>query len=323
MKRILITGAAGFIGFHLALALKKMGVHVLGLDNFNDYYSVQLKKDRAQVLSENDISVLNVDLTDQKALAETIQSFEPTHVVNLAAQAGVRYSLKNPDAYIQSNIIGFTNLLEVLKKTPHIPLIYASSSSVYGDSKTMPYSEKDPTNSPINLYGATKKANELMAYAYHALYGMKMIGLRFFTVYGPWGRPDMAYYLFSEKIVKKEPITIYEGAQIQRDFTYIDDIVEGIIRTIDCKDSYEVFNLGNNTPVLLNTFIETLEEVLGRRAIKCYEPRALGDMEMTFADISKSQRKLGYQPKTGLKEGLEHFATWFAAYNPEATLQKI
>jgi len=155
----------------------------------------------------------------------------------------------------------------------------------------MPYSENDPTNTPINLYGATKKANELMAYAYHALYGMKMIGLRFFTVYGPWGRPDMAYYLFSKKIMKKEPITIYKGAQIQRDFTYIDDIVDGIIKTIDCNDSYEVFNLGNNTPVLLNTFIETLEEVLGQQAIKHYEPRALGDMEMTFADISKKSKK--------------------------------
>lgn len=322
MRRILVTGAAGFIGFHLAKALIKKGDTVHGIDNFNEYYSVDLKLKRAQILLEKGVSIDKIDLGNKKALSKILKEFKPTHVVNLAAQAGVRYSLKDPDAYIQSNIVGFTNLLELLKETPQISLVYASSSSVYGDSQAIPYKEGDAANTPINLYGATKKANELMAYAYHSLYGMKMIGLRFFTVYGPWGRPDMAYYIFSQKILENQPITVYEGKNIQRDFTYIDDIVEGIMKSLECNEDYEVFNLGNNQPVYLNTFIETLEEALGKKAIKDYQPRALGDMEITYADISKSQEKLGFQPKTDLKTGLTSFAKWFAQHHPYQDAQK-
>lgn len=310
-KRVFITGTAGFIGFHTALALKQNQHEVLGFDNFNDYYSVALKRERAARLKDRGIETLEADLVDQEALKQALEQFKPTHVIHLAAQAGVRYSLKNPDAYIQSNIIGFTNLLELLKKTPEVPLIYASSSSVYGDTEQVPFSEQNPTDTPINLYGATKKANELMAYAYHSLYKNRMIGLRFFTVYGPWGRPDMAYFLFAEKIQKGLPITVYQGEKIQRDFTYIDDIVDGILKALDCKLSYEVFNLGNNQPVKLNTFIENLEEVLGKKALKDYRPRALGDMEKTYADLTKSQSLLGYAPKVDLKAGLSHFARWF------------
>ncbi|MCH9633638.1 MAG: UDP-N-acetylglucosamine 4-epimerase [Chlamydiae bacterium] len=322
MKRVLITGCAGFIGFHLALALKKLGFDVLGFDNYNDYYCIQLKKDRSDLLKEKGISILTGDLVNKSSLEKAYKEFNPTHVVHLAAQAGVRYSLVNPDAYIQSNIVGFTNLLEVMKKDPSVPLIYASSSSVYGDSTQTPYSENSDTDTPINLYGATKKANELIAYAYHSLYGNRMIGLRFFTVYGPWGRPDMAYYHFSEKILAQAPIPVYEGAKIQRDFTYIDDIVDGIIRAMNCSEKFEVFNLGNHTPILLNTFIETLETALDKQAIKNYMPKAAGDMEVTHADLTKSHLKLGYVPKTNIQQGLKSFADWFVAYTEEKSLQK-
>lgn len=319
MRKILITGAAGFIGFHLAKALVALGDEVLGFDNFNDYYDPNLKKERVALLNQLNIQVCNGDLTDKDALKKTLDEFKPTHLVHLAAQAGVRYSLKNPDAYIQSNIIGFTHLLEELKHTPHVRLIYASSSSIYGDTPQIPFKEDNKSDTPINLYGATKKANELMAYAYHSLYKIPMIGLRFFTVYGPWGRPDMAYYLFSQKILEGSPITIYQGDSIQRDFTFIDDIVDGIIRAIDSNYSFEVFNLGNNKPVLLNTFIETLEEALGKKAIRNYQPRALGDMEKTYADLSKSEKMLGYLPKTELSTGLSQFADWFLEYSAQRT----
>lgn len=315
MKKIFVTGAAGFIGFHLIKALKKCGYQVLGIDNFNDYYSPLLKKDRCLKLKEMDCEIFKIDLVNSRLLQKKIEEFNPTHIVHLAAQAGVRYSLKNPDAYLQSNLIGFTNLLEAIKDKPHIQTIYASSSSVYGDNQKTPFSEKDQTDKPKNLYGATKKANELMAYAYHSLYDLKLIGMRFFTVYGPWGRPDMAYYLFSKAIMEGNPVEIYEGASIKRDFTYIDDIIEGILSALDIDSTYEVFNLGNNKPVLLNDFIETLEEALGKKAIKTYLPQAKGDMEVTFADISKSQEILGFNPKTDLRAGLQKFADWFTEYH--------
>lgn len=323
MRRILITGAAGFIGFHLAQALVKSKETVFGIDNFNNYYCVDLKHQREQLLLEQGVVIDKIDLCDKKSLEKVFEKFQPTHVVHLAAQAGVRYSLIDPDAYIKSNIVGFTNLLEVMKNTPNLPLIYASSSSVYGDSSSTPFSESQSTDTPINLYGATKKANELIAYAYHSLYGMRMIGLRFFTVYGPWGRPDMAYYTFTSKIVNNQPITIYEGEHIQRDFTYIEDIVDGILRSLDCSSPYEIFNLGNNKPVYLNTFIEILEEALGKKAVRDYQPRALGDMEITYADISKSQRMLGFNPKTSLEVGLNSFARWFEQHNLHLAEQKI
>lgn len=316
MKRILITGAAGFIGFHLAKKLCKNSI-VLGLDNFNDYYDVQLKKDRALYLNQFDVEVLNKDITDENSFLNVVKSFKPTHVVHLAAQAGVRYSTQNPHAYIQSNVVGFTYVLEALKKK-NIPLIYASSSSVYGDCQEIPFSESTTQDHPINLYGATKKANEIMAYSYHKLYQMQVIGLRFFTVYGPWGRPDMAYYAFTNKIFNQEPINVYDGQGIERDFTYIDDIIEGITSTLDYPGKCEVFNLGNNEPVKLNDFISTLEETLGQKAIKNYMPQALGDMEKTYADISKAQKHLNFSPKTSLKTGLEHFANWYCSYHQKS-----
>ncbi len=319
-KRIFITGIAGFIGFHLALKLKSLGFEVLGYDNFNDYYEPQLKRDRSQILSNQQIKVIEGDLSDPNLLEKTLFSFTPTHVVHLAAQAGVRYSLKNPHAYIQSNIVGFTHLLEQLKKIPHVPLIYASSSSVYGANSKVPFSEKDSTDKPMNLYGATKKANELLAYSYHSLYGNPMIGLRFFTVYGPWGRPDMAYYFFAKRILNKTPIPVYEGSKLQRDFTYIDDIVEGICLSLNSKEPYAIFNLGNHKPILLNQFIKTLEQALGRKAIIDYQPKALGDMEITYADLEKSRRLLGYAPKIELSEGLSRFAEWFLGYNSKKAL---
>lgn len=321
MKRVYITGIAGFIGFHLAKACIEKGYLVLGIDNFNDYYSIELKKDRANILTQIGCTILEGDLVNLDFLKTTIDNFNPTHLVNLAAQAGVRYSLKNPNAYVQSNLHGFTNLLEALKDKPHIQFIYASSSSVYGDNPKVPFSESDQTDLPKNLYGATKKANELIGYAYHSLYNIQMVGLRFFTVYGPWGRPDMAYYLFSKSILENKPIDVYQGASIKRDFTYIDDIVEGILSTFDRGFSFEVFNLGNNNPVLLNDFIAILEQCLGKTAIKNYMPQAKGDMETTFADISKSEKLLGFLPKTSLEQGLQIFSKWFVDYYPRKQKQ--
>ncbi len=268
MKKIFITGAAGFIGFHLAKKLLELGHQVAGIDNFNDYYSPELKKDRALILKNLGCIVKKVDLIDYQLLKQTFDDFKPTHVVHLAAQAGVRYSLQNPNAYVQSNLVGFTHLLEILKEHPDILTLYASSSSVYGNNSKVPYSENDTTDQPKNLYGATKKANELMAYSYHSLYKLRLLGMRFFTVYGPWGRPDMAYYLFSKAILEKKPIQVFKGKLIQRDFTYIDDIINGILAALDSTFSYEVFNFGNNKPILLNDFISTLEQALGTTAIK-------------------------------------------------------
>lgn len=319
-QRIFITGIAGFIGFHLALKLKTLGFEVLGYDNFNAYYDPLLKKERALLLKEQNIEIIEGDLVDFIRLEKSLSTFKPHFVVHLAAQAGVRHSLKDPHTYIQSNIVGFTNILEVLKNTPTIPLIYASSSSVYGANTKTPFSEEDPTEHPINLYGATKKANELLAYSYHHLYGMQTIGLRFFTVYGPWGRPDMAYYFFAKRILNNEPIPVYEGSKIQRDFTYIDDIVEGICLALNCKEPCCVFNLGNHKPIYLNVFIETLEKALGKKAIIDYQPKALGDMSVTYADLTKSKRLLGYNPKIELFEGLSRFSQWFVHYHSKKAL---
>lgn len=323
MKRVLVTGAAGFIVYHLCNALIDQGVIVSGIDNFNHYYSIQLKQDRTKQLKEKNVDVLNVDLTDLVSLRKVIEDFRPTHVVNLAAQAGVRYSIQNPHTYIQNNIVGFTNLLEILKEYPQIKTLYASSSSVYGDNQKIPFSESDLTDHPKNLYGATKKANELIAYAYHSLYNMQLVGMRFFTVYGPWGRPDMAYYLFSQAILDGHPIDVFEGDNIQRDFTYIDDITKGIIAALDYSLGYQIFNFGNNNPILLNDFISTLEQVLGKKAIKRFLPQAQGDMTITYADLTQSQQLLGYSPKTDLKEGLTNFAQWFVPYHREKKLLQL
>lgn len=327
MKRVLITGAAGFIGFHCAQTLKKVGAEVVGFDNFNDYYSVDLKQARASCLKENGIPIIRGDLCDQKQLTALFEKYEFTHVLNLAAQAGVRYALKNPHAYLKSNLEGFLNLLENLKDRPHIKLVYASSSSVYGCNEEIPFSTEAKCDRPANLYAATKKANELMAYSYHNLFGLTTIGLRYFTVYGPWGRPDMAYFSFTEAILKGEPIRLFNNGKMKRDFTYIDDAVQGTLAALDCEQNH-VFNIGNHRCEELLHFVELLEEELGQKANKILIQEAPGEMLCTYADISEAQEMLGFEPKTQLQEGLHHFVHWHkryasgkAAVMSEATIQ--
>ncbi|MCB1118952.1 MAG: NAD-dependent epimerase/dehydratase family protein [Chlamydiia bacterium] len=310
-KRIIVT-KAGFIGFHLCQRLAAEGHVLLGIDNFNDYYSPKLKQDRALALKQSGVSILEGDICDD--LNPLCRSFSPTHCVHLAAQAGVRYSLVNPEACIRSNIAGFQQVLELCRSLS-CPLIYASSSSVYGRNEKIPFAESDPTDHPASLYGATKKSNELMAEAYHHLFHFPTIGLRFFTVYGPWGRPDMAYYQFAEKIMRDEPIAIYNNGQMERDFTYIDDIVDGIISTFSIDKGSHLFNLGNHQPIPLLRFITILEEALGKEALKEYHPMQPGDVVRTFADISHSQSLLGFSPRTTLEEGIPKFVAWYRTYH--------
>ncbi len=312
MNKIFITGAAGFIGHHLARRLSAAGDEVLGYDNFNDYYDPGLKWDRIDMLPE--VKVIEGDLCDQALLKHTVDIFKPTHIINLAAQAGVRYSLENPSAYIDSNITGFLNLLEVCKNSPSTKLIYASSSSVYGNNTKIPYSESDPTENQASLYGVTKKSNELMASTYHHLYGIPVIGLRFFTVYGPWGRPDMAYFSFTRKILMEEPIEIYNNGEMMRDFTYIDDIIDGIMGAMSCCSTNEIFNLGNHQPVKLMEFVSLLEKALGKEANKIFLSMQKGDVLQTYADIEKSHQQLNFTPKTSLEKGLSHFVQWYKDY---------
>lgn len=312
-KNILVTGAAGFIGFHLAQKLHERGDFVLGYDNFNDYYTPQLKHDRAKKLHAMGIEIMHGDLCDKKLLAETVHKHHITHIAHLAAQAGVRYSLINPDAYLHSNLEGFLNILEICRHAS-LKLTYASSSSVYGLNTKTPFSEEDRTDHQASLYGTTKKANELMAYSYHHLYGISMAGLRFFTVYGPWGRPDMAYYSFSKAIMGGKPIEVFNQGKMLRDFTYIDDIIEGTLAAIDLEGSYEIFNLGNHRPESLDHFIELLEVYLGQKANKKYLPMQPGDVPCTYADIEYSRSKLGFNPKTSLEVGLKKFVDWFLTY---------
>jgi UDP-glucuronate 4-epimerase len=315
MKRILITGAAGFIGFHLTKALKKRGDFCIGLDNFNNYYNPELKKNRASQLQKLDIEVITSDISDQQKIKQLLLDHGITHVVHLAAQAGVRHSLTHPDDYVSSNLQGFVSLLEALRLNSSIKLIYASSSSVYGTNKKIPFSTEDRTDHPTNLYGATKKANELIAHAYHHLYGIPVTALRFFTAYGPWGRPDMAYYRFAEQICKGEPIAVFNHGAMKRDFTYIDDIVRGTIAAIDLGAACEVFNLGNNRPVDLLYLIHLLEETLGKQAVKEMRPMQTGEVIETFADIEKSQKLLGFSPTVSIEEGISHFIDWFKQYH--------
>ncbi len=319
-KNILITGAAGFIGFHLARYLAKRGDCVLGYDNFNDYYTPQLKRDRAKILAEEGISVGEADICDLDKLQEAMARHETTHLVHLAAQAGVRYSLQNPQAYIRSNIEGFTNVLEAVRASPEIKLTYASSSSVYGLNTKVPFSTEDRVDQQASFYGATKRSNELMAHSYHHLFNLSVTGLRFFTVYGPWGRPDMAYYQFADSIMEGRPIEVFNHGKMQRDFTYIDDIVQGTTAAIDLESPCEVFNLGNHQPVELEDFISTLEEALGQKAEKIMKPMQAGDVHATYADIEKSREMLGFQPKTDIATGLQYFIDWYKThglvYNP-------
>jgi UDP-glucuronate 4-epimerase len=315
MKTILITGAAGFIGFHAAQALKARSYSIVGLDNFNAYYTPELKRKRAALLQKQGIPILEADLNNKQILCHTLETYGCTHVLHLAAQAGVRYAKTHPEAYLASNIHGFCTLLEALRLFPHIHLVYASSSSVYGKNIKIPFSVDDATDRPANLYAATKKANELMAYSYNHLYGIQTIGLRFFTVYGPWGRPDMAYYSFTEAILKGEPIHLFNNGKMQRDFTYIDDVIQGICAAIDYEgEGHELFNLGNNTPIPLLDFVHTLEKLLDKQAKIIFEGPSAGEVDITYADITHSSQKLGFCPTTSLEEGLAHFIDWYTQF---------
>ena len=311
MKKILITGAAGFIGSHLALHLKKRGDFVLGLDNFNSYYNVELKEKRAKKLNSANIDIVRADIQNREILIDLFSRYEITHCVHLAAQAGVRHSLIAPNDYIASNLDGFVSILETCRKTPKTKLIYASSSSVYGLNKKIPFSVEDTTDQPTNLYGATKKANEAMAHAYHHLYGICITGLRYFTVYGPWGRPDMAYYHFAKNILEGHPIQIFNSGKMKRDFTYIDDIVQGTTAAIDLGASNEIFNLGSNRPIELMYLIELIEKNMGKNAIKQMQPMQQGEVLETYADIEKSEKLLNYRPMVAIEEGISRFLDWF------------
>ncbi|HSX27095.1 MAG TPA: NAD-dependent epimerase/dehydratase family protein [Chlamydiales bacterium] len=315
MKRILITGAAGFIGFHLSDYLQKRGDFIIGLDNFNPYYNPQLKKDRAEILQKQSIEILQADIREKERLTQLIHHHNITHVVHLAAQAGVRHSLTAPDDYVASNLQGFVSILEACRLFPGIKLIYASSSSVYGLNRKIPFSIDDKTDQPANLYGATKKANEVMAHAYHHLYGLSVTALRYFTAYGPWGRPDMAYYRFARQICDGQPIQVFNCGQMRRDFTYIDDIVRGTAAAIDLGAPCEIFNLGNNRPIELLYLIQLLEKSLEKKAIQELLPMQPGEVIETFADIEKSQKLLHFYPSISIEEGIIRFAKWFKHYH--------
>lgn len=314
MKHILVTGAAGFIGFHLSKLLKNRGDRVIGFDNFNGYYDPSLKRSRAQELAKLEIPVIEGDICESDQLQNLVNRHELTHFVHLAAQAGVRYSLTNPQAYMKTNLEGFVNVLEICRQHPRIKLIYASSSSVYGLNTKIPFSTEDRTDQQASLYGVTKKTNELLAATYHHLYQIPVTGLRFFTVYGPWGRPDMAYFQFTKAILEESPIQIFNQGQMKRDFTYIDDIIDGIAAAVDLGAENEIFNLGNHQPVELMQMVELIEQCLGKKAHKVFAPMQPGDVIETYAEIEKSRQKLGFLPKTSLSEGIPKFVDWYLTY---------
>lgn len=327
--KILVTGAAGFIGFHLTVSLLERGDEVVGVDNLNDYYDPQLKRDRLDVIREhakaNAFSFLKLDIADRDAMATLFIEHSFDVVVNLAAQAGVRYSLKNPNSYVDSNLVGFVNILEGCRRAEVRHLIYASSSSVYGMNIKQPFSVDDRVDCPVSLYAATKKSNELMAYTYSHLYNIPTTGLRFFTVYGPYGRPDMAYFKFTKAIIDGDPIDVYNNGDMKRDFTFIEDIVEGILAIIDRAPAigdkshssstlpYKLYNIGNNSPVTLMSFIDTIESACGRKAIKNFLPMQAGDVPITYADIKELQEDTGFRPKTTIQDGLQRFVNWYLA----------
>ena len=331
--RVLVTGAAGFIGSALSARLLARGDQVLGFDNLNDYYDPTLKQARLARLSpQPGFSFVKASLEDRAALESAFSEFKPQRVVNLAAQAGVRYSLENPHAYIDSNIVGFTNILEACRHGGVEHLVYASSSSVYGANRKLPFSVQDPVDHPVSLYAATKKANELMAHTYSHLFALPTTGLRFFTVYGPWGRPDMALFLFTRKILAGEPIEVFNHGKHTRDFTYVDDIVEGVMRTLDrvpgpdpqfnalkpnaasSSAPYRVYNIGNHQPVELSRYIEVIEECLGRKAEKILLPLQPGDVPDTCADVEELARDTGYAPATSVEQGVARFVDWYRDY---------
>lgn len=322
----LVTGGAGFIGFHLSRRLLEAGAKVIGLDNMNDYYAVRLKEERLAILeSYENFRFYRCDLADRGAVMGLFEKERPDVAVNLAAQAGVRYSIDNPEVYIQSNMVGFFHVLEACRRYPVRHLVFASSSSVYGGNTKVPFSVEDKVDCPVSLYAATKKSNELMAYSYSKLYGIPVTGLRFFTVYGPYGRPDMAYYKFAKKIMEGRPIQVYNNGDMYRDFTYIDDIVEGV-RNILCNPPaedgkgafYKIYNIGNHKPERLMDFIAILEKHLGKTAEKEFLPMQPGDVYQTYADVSELVRDYGFQPDTSLEEGLERFVDWFLEYEGRA-----
>ncbi len=329
----MITGCAGFIGFHISQKLLKRGYRVVGIDNLNDYYDVALKKARLKILEKfENFSFHKFDLEDLKSMENLFKKEKIEIVVNLAAQAGVRYSLVNPHSYVNSNIVGFVNVLECCRHNNVKHLVFASSSSVYGSNKKMPFSVHDNIDHPVSLYAATKKANELMAHTYSHLYNMACTGLRFFTVYGPWGRPDMALFLFTKAIYENKPIKVFNHGDMQRDFTYIDDIVEGIVRVMvkypepdpewdynnpdpgTSYTSYRVFNIGNNQPVQLSSFIELIEKKIGKKAIKEYYDMQPGDVQATYANIDDLYNHVGFKPATDLDMGIGNFITWYNEY---------
>jgi len=331
--RILVTGAAGFIGFHLAARLLEDGHEVVGLDNLNPYYDVQLKKDRLALLRPHArFRFRLLDLADRAGMESLFQSERPEIVVHLAAQAGVRYSLENPHAYVESNLAGFMHILEGCRHNAVGHLVYASSSSVYGANTRMPFSVHRNVDHPISLYAATKKANELMAHTYAALYGLPCTGLRFFTVYGPWGRPDMALFLFTRAILEGRPIDVYNEGRMRRDFTYIDDIIEGVVRVMGKIPSgspawsgarpdpassfapYRIYNIGNNRPVALMDFIAALEKHLGRKAAMRMLPMQPGDVPETCADVDDLMADVGFRPGTSIEEGIGRFVDWYREY---------
>ena len=328
MKRVLLTGCAGFIGFHVTRRLLKAGYEVLGLDSLNQFYDEGLKQARLKAIcAQPGFRFLQGELADRNCVQGLLSRESCGHVVHLAAQAGVRYSLENPHLYVQSNLVGFVNLIEEAYKTKSPHFVYASSSSVYGNNKKTPFSERDNVDHPISLYAATKKSNELIAHVYAHLYRLPVTGLRFFTVYGPWGRPDMALFKFCKAIFEGAPIEVYNQGQMLRDFTYIDDVVEGVVRVLENPPSdatdrtgsepsipYRIYNIGNNKPVPLLELIRVLEEKIGKKANTQFLPMQPGDMPVTYADIEELSRNVGYRPVTSIREGVSHFVDWYREY---------
>jgi len=331
--KVLVTGAAGFIGYHTSRFLLKRGDEVLGLDNVNDYYDVSLKDARlAQLQPQSGFRFVKMNLADREGIARLFAEEKPRRVINLAAQAGVRYSLVNPHAYIDANIVGFTNILEGCRHNGVEHLVYASSSSVYGANKKAPFSIHHNVDHPVSLYAASKKANELMAHTYSHLFGLPTTGLRFFTVYGPWGRPDMALFIFTKAILEGQPIDIYNDGKMQRDFTYVDDIVQGVVRVMDnvprpnpnwdavaadpgsSSAPYKIYNIGNHHPEELMHFIEVIEECVGKKAIKNMLPMQPGDVPATCADVDDLMRDVGFAPATPIEEGIRKFVDWYRWY---------
>jgi len=314
-QKILVTGATGFIGYHLSKSLLDDGYEVLGIDNINDYYDPNLKLARLEQLKPyKNFNFEKVDISNRETITQSFQTFKPNKVVNLAAQAGVRYSIENPYAYMDSNLVGFLNILELSRKNEVEGFIYASSSSVYGANEKIPFSVEDRVDKPIALYGATKRANELIAYSYSHLYGLHATGLRYFTVYGPWGRPDMAMFIFTKKILNGESIPVFNNGNMKRDFTYIDDIISGTRSAIDNNHKCEVFNLGNHRSEQLMDMISSIEKELDKKAEIDFQPMQAGDVKESFADIQYSTAKLGFLPKTSIEDGIPLFIEWYRSF---------